>query len=57
MRYEYSDAEHVSYRSELGVLSDEEIRSRGLAESFELDIEPEWRCFYPSDTQTGAPAP
>ncbi len=56
-RYEYSDAEHVSYTSELGVLSDEQIRSRGLAESLELDIEPEWRCFYPAETQTGTPAP
>ena len=57
VRYEYSDAEHVSYTSELGVLSDEQIRSRGLAESLELDIEPEWRCFYPAETQTGTPAP
>lgn len=45
--YEYSDAEHVTYTSELGNLSAEEIEQRGLADWPEFDFQPVWTCFYP----------
>lgn len=46
--YEFSDAEHVTYTSEYGRISPEEVKSRGLADSFDLDVELNWHCFYPT---------
>jgi hypothetical protein len=49
--YEYSDAEHVTYTPELGNLRADEVVSRGLANSFGLDVELNWSCFYPTDSK------
>ena len=45
--YEYSDENHVTYTSEYGRISPEEVVSRGLADSYGLDVELDWNCFYP----------
>lgn len=47
--YFYSDEEHVSYTSQMGVVSGEELVSRGLTKAVGLDIEPEWKLFYPGE--------
>ena len=46
--YQFSDEKHVSYTSQMGNISAEELESRGILESFGLDVEPEWSCFYQS---------
>ena len=45
--YEYSDADHVTYTSEMGNISPDEVVSRGIAEFMGLDVEPNWTRFYP----------
>lgn len=46
--YQFTDASTVSYSSELGNISREELLARGIPEAVGLDIEPEWNCFYRS---------
>ena len=46
--YEYTDADHVTYTSEYGRISPEELVSRGLPDSSGLDVAFEWHCFYPA---------
>lgn len=53
--YEYTDADHVTYTSEYGRISPEELVSRGLADSFGLDVGFDWNCFYPASVPEAQP--
>ncbi len=49
VEYEFTDAEHVTYTSELGTISEEDIVARGLADadhSVLIELS-DWNCFYP----------
>ncbi len=59
IRYEYSDAEHVTYVSELDAISPEELQARGLDRAEGLDVALDWSCFFRADGQAeiGMPNP
>lgn len=55
--YEYDEAGQVTYTSQLGVLSPEELVERGLPESEGLEAELDWECFLAGEGQSGFDMP